>query len=561
MNQVGPSSSIRLDSWKEIASYLKRGITTVQRWERTEGLPVHRHVHSSQSSVYAYPDQLDAWLSGRRIPGSVEGAEERPLAGASVAVLPMVNMSCQRRDEYFSDGITEELINALARIPGLRVAARTSVFRFKGKAEDVRSIGQKLRVSTILEGSMRRSNSRLRVTVRLVKASDGCHIWSATYDREIGDVFAVQDEITASVAAALRPQLGILGSSGGAQRNNQDLKAYDLILEGRFHARSRSEEGLRKAIQCFERAIDRNPACAPAHAGLAYACTLAAGAGYGSALTCETLWKAKRCAVQAVSLDDSLAEAHASLGFIRFRLDWDWPGAEQSFRRALHLDPDSASSRHYYSLYLAAMGRFVDALAQIWKAQLLDPSSAILQTCTGRILHFGGHYESALAVYSDVGREEPTFAQNCFDRGLTYLQLRLIPEALDDLNSAFRLSGGRPILLALIGNALAQAGEKKEARRILRQLGDAALSTYYSSLVLTALGERSKALDMLELAFEERFGLLVYLKVEPLFRSLRSEPRFQSLLRKMNLHPAEQGDGCATLRQNGRNLISPEGEL
>jgi TolB-like protein/Flp pilus assembly protein TadD len=528
------SASIRLDSWKEIASYLKRGITTVQRWERTEGLPVHRHLHSSQSSVYAHAVELDAWLSGRRSTSEVDGLSVPAASEASVAVLPMVNMSSEREDEYFSDGITEELINALAQIPGLRVPARTSVFQFKGKAEDVRSIGRKLRVSAILEGSVRRAASRLRVTVRLVNVGNGCHMWSQTYDRQISDVFAVQDEITSSVAAALRLQLGIASTHG---RHTQDVEAYDLVLEGRFHARSRSEAGLGKAIQCFERAIDTTPSYAPAHAGLAYACTLAAGAGYGGAPAGETLTKAKRSALQAVSLDASLADAHASLGFIKFRLDWDWQGAEESFQEALRLNPASSSSRHYYSLYLAAMARFKEAIDEINRARMLDPFSSIIQTCTGRIRHFTGDYESALTIYSSIVQRDAS-VQIFFDRGLTYLEMGRVTEALEDLKSAFQLSGGRPILLALLGNALARAGEKEEAVRVVEQLLSRKLSPYYSSLIHTALEEKSKALDLLEQAFEERFGLMVYLKVEPLFESLRSEPRFQILLERMKLRQA-----------------------
>jgi TolB-like protein/Flp pilus assembly protein TadD len=529
------SVSNRLDSWKEIATYLKRGITTVQRWERAEGLPVHRHVHSSQSSVYAYSDQLDAWLSGRHPPGEIDRPLELAISGPSVAVLPMVNMSSEREDEYFSDGITEDLINVLAKIPGLRVPARTSVFQFKGKAEDVRRIGQRLRVDAILEGSVRRAGSRLRITVRLVNVTDGCHIWSQTYDREISDIFAVQDEITSSIAAALRLQFEMSSGPEHSLLQTLDLQAYDLILEGRFHARSRSEEGVRKAILCFQRAIDRNPAYAPAHAGLAYACTLAAGAGYGGTVSQENLATAKRSAMQAVALDGSLADAHASLGFIRFRLDWDWPEAEESFQKALHLNPDSASSCHYYSLYLAAMGRFEEATNQIGKAQLLDPFSSIIQTCAGRILHFAGEYESALNIYSGIAEREPSFVQILLDRGLTHLQLGRFSEALDDFRSAFQLSGGRPVLLALLAHTLAQTGEKEEARRILQQLHSENLSPYYSSLIYTGLGEPSKALDMLEQAFHERFGLLVYLKVEPLFQSLRSAPRFHTLLRRMKL--------------------------
>lgn len=392
------SSADRLDSWKEIASYLGREVRTVQGWEKTEGLPVHRHQHSRQGTVYAFRGELDAWRKSRH-PESAPAPPPRrnlllPVAAGiailavaaailfwtrhqsappgesltSVVVLPFLDFSAQKDQEYFSDGLTEEIIDALSRVPNLRVVARTSAFAFKGKAIDVREIGRQLNVAAVLEGSVRKSGDRLRITAQLNRASDGTHLWSRTFDRRLSDIFAVQREISQSIAAQLR------AGQVPPRSQTHDLEAYRLYQEGRyFFNQFQPPESDLKAIDRYQQAVQRDPDFALAYSGIADAYAYL-GENFVLPPT-EVMPKAKAAAEKAVALDDSSAEAHTSLGTVKLDFDRDRAGAQREFQRALQLNPGSGYARHWYAHSMESQGRLQEAMKEMRAASDLDPLS------------------------------------------------------------------------------------------------------------------------------------------------------------------------------------------
>ncbi len=321
-----------------------------------------------------------------------------PMIGAtdqrSIAVLPFVNSSADPENEYFSDGMTDELITALSKVEGLQVASRTSVFALKSLREDVRTLGSRLNVATVLDGTVRKAGNRIRITVQLSRVSDGRLLWSERYDREMSDVFAIQDEIAGTIVRTLRATL--LGDLGDPTpvRYTANVKAYSLYLKGRFCWNRRTQEGIREGIQYFEQAIAEDPEYALAYSGLAdsYALDL----DYRGAPVFEGMERAKAEARKAIALDESLAEAHTSLGWVTFIYDWDWAGAEQQFRRAVELNPRYSTARQWYSWFLAAMGRFEESLEHGRIAVELDPASVSIRRSMGWLQYYARQYDAAL---------------------------------------------------------------------------------------------------------------------------------------------------------------------
>ena len=455
----------------------------------------------------------------------------------SIAVLPFVNSSADPDNEYFSDGMTDELITALSKVEGLQVASRTSVFALKSLREDVRTLGRRLNVSTVLDGTVRKVGNRLRISVQLSSVQEGRTLWSERYDREMSDVFAIQDEIAETIVQTLRSTL--LGELGDPTpvRYTANVKAYSLYLKGRFWWNRRNQAAIKEGIRYFEQAIAEDPSYALAYSGLAdsYALDL----DYRGAPVFEGMERAKAEARKAIALDDSLAEAHTSLGWVTFIYDWDWPGADREFSRAVSLNPRYATARQWYSWFLAAMGRFDEALHQGRTAIELDPGSVSIRRSMGWLQYYARHYDEALENLRRALALNPTSEETYRLLGLVYLQHELYDEAAASFREALTNSEHDALALAGLGHVAARRGREDEARAVLQELHHRARTRYVSPVaqagLYVTLGERDSAFEWLEKAHQERRGWLAYLKIEPMLDGLRGDPRFDRLLERMRL--------------------------
>ncbi len=464
-----------------------------------------------------------------------------PMIGAadqrSIAVLPFVNSSADPENEYFSDGMTDELITALSKVEGLQVASRTSVFALKSLREDVRTLGSRLNVATVLDGTVRKAGNRIRITVQLSRVSDGRLLWSERYDREMSDVFAIQDEIAGTIVRTLRATL--LGDLGDPTpvRYTANVKAYSLYLKGRFCWNRRTQEGIREGIQYFEQAIAEDPEYALAYSGLAdsYALDL----DYKGAPVFEGMERAKAEARKAIALDESLAEAHTSLGWVTFIYDWDWAGAEQQFRRAVELNPRYSTAHQWYSWFLAAMGRFEESLGHGRMAVELDPASVSIRRSMGWLQYYARQYDAALDNLRRGLAMNPTAEETHRLLGLVYMQQGSLDEATAAFKEALANSPNDTMALAGLGHVAVRRGRVDEARTILGELEARGRSRYVSPVpqaqLHVALGQRDRAFEWMDKAYQDRRGWLAYLKIEPLLDSIRDDARFQRMLERMRL--------------------------
>jgi serine/threonine protein kinase/Tfp pilus assembly protein PilF len=457
--------------------------------------------------------------------------ESVPILGdkLSIAVLPFYDLSPQKDQEYFCDGMAAELINRLTKIEKLRVPAQASSFSFKGKKLDVQEIGEKLNVESVLTGSLRKSENRLRITIELVKVSDGYPIWSEKYERNMEDIFALQDEISLSVVDNLRIQL--LGDEKAElrMRQTQNPEAYNLFLKGLYFWNKRTEDNIRKAIDCFEQAIQLDPNYALAYARLADSYGLLPF--YTSVLPKEAFEKARSAAEKALNIDGTLAEAHSALGFIKMYYDWDWEAAETELKRAVQSKPSYVTAHHWYAEYLSWMGRHEEAIAEISRAQKIDPLSLLINYMKAYVFFYAHQYESSIEQCRKTLELDPNFRMPYVGLGRAYLAKGMYEEAI----VAFQKEGDRDYL----GFAYALADKKEKALAILEEMkerwkrGD--IHALPIAKVYVALGEEKLALDWLEKSLERREPRMVMLKVDPRFDPLRSDPRFKALLKKMNL--------------------------
>ncbi|MFI5089317.1 MAG: adenylate/guanylate cyclase domain-containing protein [Terriglobales bacterium] len=448
----------------------------------------------------------------------------------SIAVLPFVDMSSEKNQEYFSDGLAEELLNDLAKIPGLRVAARTSSFQFKGKNEDLRTVGEKLNVGAILEGSVRKEGSRVRITAQLIKVGDGFHLWSETYDREMNDIFAVQEDIGHSVAGSLKVALlGRKTAMPSAQGTNAE--AYNAYLQGEYFLKRHGKENLEKAIGYYEQTIKLDPGYAPAWVGLAAARSDQADRGY---LPVEEGYReAREAAERALALDANLAAAHAAMGGIKMSYDWDWAGADASYQQALALEPGNAKFVRNAAVLAKTMGRLDEALAQDRRAVELDPLSVPAHSTLGLAAYYAGRREEAAAALKKAMELNPEFPNSHALLGQVYLAQAHPQEALAEMERepepAIRLQGQ-----ALAYHAL---GRKKESDVALAELvkkyqADAA---FQIAEVYAFRGEADRAFEWLERAYAQRDSGLAEMKGDPLLKSLERDPRYAAFLKKMRL--------------------------
>src|SRR5437764_10494384 len=396
-------------------------------------------VHQSSKQVVSSPSVSTSDAA----PSAAPAANQK-----SIAVLPFVNMSADKGDEYLSDGVSEELITALSKISGLQVKARTSSFAFKGKNEDIEKIGELLHVSHLLEGSVARAGNKLRITAQLIQASDGNHLWSDTYDREVQDIFAVRSEVAQQVAATLKIRL--LGEEKKRldQKPTENIEAYNLYRQGRYYADKFSQDGFKKAIGFYQQAIEKDPRFALAYAGMADTYVLAADFYIPAR---EAFSKAKEAALKAIEVDETLAEAHASLGFVHFHYDWDWAAAEKEFKRALTLNPQSVRAHTLYTEYLAGMGRFNEAYDQGRRALELDPLSILARWSLGWASLHAGRSDDAIQQFSKAAELDPNNASVRLYLGRAYLFKGMQQRAIEEMETAQRLDPDEPIVLPFLG--------------------------------------------------------------------------------------------------------------
>ena len=453
----------------------------------------------------------------------------------SIAILPFENTSGDPADESFSDGLTDELIGALGKVEGLRVAGRTSAFAVKGKRLGVRAVAETLGVSTIVEGSWRRSGSRLRVGAQLVRAADGAVLWSETYDRKMSDVFAVQEEIARAIVGALRVRLGARGEHERlVARATSDLAAYELYVKGRYVFETRSgRDGILRAVGYFEQAIARDPAYAQAHSGLADAYTRLAVFGYAPPR--ETYAKAMASARRALALDSTLAEAHGSLGHALFVSEFERTDAERELRRAIALDPSYSRARAWLGLYLSNQGRVAEALAHLDTAQTVDPLSLIAGALRGRVYVRDGRADDAIRTLMQVLELDPQLDLAYQQLGHAYLQKNMNAEAIAAFRRAAAASGPRDS--AQLAYAYAVTGQRGEAEQIVRALVDPARRgggalPYHIAMAYAGLGDRDAAFRWLDRGYAERAAFMDGVEVEPGFARLHSDPRWRLLLRR-----------------------------
>ncbi len=457
-------------------------------------------------------------------------------AGPSIAVLPFLNLTPERENEYFSDGMTEELAGALARVQGLRVVSRTSVFAFKDKGLDARQIAERLGVEFLVEGSLRKIGDRIRLNAQLVSAADGCDLWSESYERTMEHVFTLQEELSRSIVAAL--PLGQSASAANLVRQpTPAVDAYTLYLRGRYSAHKRTVEGLALALEYFEQAVEKDPGFALAHAGQAECWALRGFLEFGDLLPCEAMPRAKAAALEALRLDPGLAEGHTWLGVIQFLFDWDWAGAEREFRRALQLQPEHAYGETWYATFLSAMGRDEEAMQRIHHAHALEPLSLSIRLCIGRCHFFARRHGEALEIIEEILRDEPGHLLSTIWAVRTLSALGRFADALE---AARQLPPQvqTPYLRSCIAYALAGMGASGEARRLCAELRREADTGVPFSLFIMAgaqarLGDLETALDTLMECRRMRDGQLVFLLARSSFDGLRGQPRYERLREEM----------------------------
>lgn len=457
---------------------------------------------------------------------------------SSIAVLPFADLSPEKDQEYFCDGMTEEIIDALSKIGGIRVVARTSSFAFKGKQQDIREIGKKLNVAAVLEGSVRKDGNRLRVTAQLNSVADGYHLWSETYERELKDVFTVQDEISRAIVNTL--QLKLSANRIQANSSPQNVETYELYLQGRYHWSRWRTEGAEQAIRYFEKAIEKDPKYAPAYAGVAFSyCWLGF---FGALPPNEAMPKAREAAQKALALDDSLAAAHTALAYVKALYEFDWTAAEREFKRAIELNAGDAEAHFGYGIaYLSPQGRADEALHEMQVARDLDPLSPVEAVYLGLAYQFKGKHQDAVAQYKRALELDPSFVEARLHLANAYLDPKDFKDFYAELDRAeASLADGRTEPTRAFGMAI--EGRKEEALALIHKCEHPAPGTFirstYIANVYAVLGDREQMYKWLEKAYTDRDGMLVYANKQGCYRPYRGESRFLDLERKLGVPAA-----------------------
>lgn len=459
-----------------------------------------------------------------------------PVSSKWIAVLPFENLSDSKEDEYFSDGITDDIIAQLSKIGDLKVISRTSVMQYKGVGKNVREIGRDLGVGTVLEGSVRRSGNQLRIVAQLIDAANEGHLWVETYDKEMTQVFAIQSDVAQRIAAALQAKLSPSERGRIEKKQTDNTESYQLYLKGRFYWNKRRIDDIKTAIEYFKQAIEKDPGYAQAYAGLASTYVLIPQYGMQSM---EWYAKADSAARKALEIDATLAEAYTVLGLIANDHEYDWAGAEKYFRRAIELDPGYPTAHQWYSSTLMYLGRLDEALAEVKRAHELDPLSLVINMNLGDVLYLMRQYDRAIEQYKSTLALDQDFAWARYDMAWAYAMEGKLDEAIAECGKAQKISGDMPVGFSQLGRLYARAGRKSDALRVLDELLRLSQQGFRVpcgiGVICFELGDRDKAFEWLEKAYQSRDVDLIYLGVDPLNDDIRSDPRGVALLKKMGL--------------------------
>jgi TolB-like protein/Tfp pilus assembly protein PilF len=455
----------------------------------------------------------------------------------SLVVLPLENLSNDPEQEYFADGMTDQLITNLAQISALKVISRTSAMRYKGTKKSLPEIARELHVDAVVEGAVMWVGGRVRISAQLIEAPTDYHLWAASYERDLRDVLSMQEEVTRAIASEIRVNLSAQEQARLASTRPIDPEAYRLYLKGRYYWNKRSLEGFQKAIEYFQLAAAKDPTYALAYVGLADTYTYFSF--FDVVPPREAMPKAKAAASRALEIDDSLGEAHVSLGYVSYMYDWDWPAAGKHFEQALTLNPAYSRAHTFYPFYLSSLGRSEEALAVAKRSLDLDPASPAVNHSLAVQFYFARQFDQAIEQAHKTLELDPNFAISYELLGEVYVSRGMYREGLSELEKYSALSRGRAMSLALLGYAHARLGERSQALRMLEQLEAAPKERYTPAfsfaVVYAGLGEKDQAFAWLEKAYGERTSRLGYLKVEPLWDPLRPDPRFADLVRRMGL--------------------------
>jgi len=455
----------------------------------------------------------------------------------SIAVLPFADISPNKDQEYFCDGMTEELINALSNIRKLKVVARTSVFSFKDRKMDIREIGKKLDVATILEGSVRKADNRLRITVQLINVADGYHIWSEEFERTLGDIFAIQDEISLAIAEKLKIKLLKEDKAKLKKRGTKNLEAYNLYLKGRWFWSKRTEEDLKKAINCFKRAIELDPNYALAYAGLADSYFVFPD--YSPVPPQEFYLKAREASKKAIEIDSNIAEAYTALAMVNL-LNWDWVAAEEGLRHAIRINPNYATAHQWYGELLLYKSQFDKAIKELKRALELDPLSLVINRNLGLVYYYSRQYDKAEETLKKTLELDPNFIWAHAWLSFVYIEKGMYEEALMEIQEEKMFSKSRQIMfMPFIGMIYAKMGKMKKAQEILSTLMEKSRYTYIPPSFLAALcftlGRNDLGFKYLEEAYKKKDSWLRYVNLPPWIDPIRSDPRYKKLLKKIGL--------------------------
>jgi TolB-like protein len=451
-------------------------------------------------------------------------------------VLPLENLSRDPEQEYFAEGLTEALITALAKIGELRVVSRTSAMLYKGVRKSLREIARELEVDAIVEGTVLRADDRIRITAQLIDAPKETHLWAESYERDLRNVLALQSELAQAIAHEVKVKLTPQERAHLAQTRAVDPEAYEAYLKGRYHWNRRSRDGLGKATQHFQQAIARDPTYAAAYAGLADCVSILGWWGFVSPE--DGCGKGKALALKALELDPNLPEAHTSLAWATAHYDYDFPKCEREFRLAIELNPNYAMARGWYGLTLSMIRGHEEALAEAKQAVRLDPSSSIINGMLALAYWFGGEYDASLDQYKKASDLDPAAFQLHWGVGIAYLAKRIYDAAIAEMETALQLTGRTPMAVAFLAGAYAAAERRQEAEQLLSELAQLTTVRYVSPYVIAwafaAMKQTDKAFAQLEVAYGERAAWMVWMNRDPRLDTLRSDPRFQDLLRRMN---------------------------
>ena len=464
-------------------------------------------------------------------------SKPKPVAIESVAVLPFTNLTNDPELDYLSDGITEGLINHLSQLPRLKIIAHNSVFHYKGKEVDAREVGKALGVQALLVGRVAQHGDDLSISAELIDAVDGSHLWGTRHDRKISDLRFLQQELPQDIAKNLSSRLTNVDQKPDVKRYTQDAEAYQNYLKGRYFWNKRTEAGLQKGIEYFQTSVARDPGYALAYAGLADSYIMQANWRFAPAA--EAYQKARAAALRALELDPELAEAKTSLAYSTLLYQWDWQGAEQGFREAIALNPNYASAHHFYSICLLTAGRQEEALAEIQRAQELDPLSLIITSVHGWIFYEERQYDQAFEYFGKTLEMDAQYVPALLDLGECHLRRGDSQKALEQFEKARSVDGDTSRVLADIAQAYALSGQQSSALKILRQLeassGSRFVSPWDLSFVYAALDDKTHAIQMLDKSIDEKVGWVTSLGVDPGFDSLRADPRFEKLKQRVGI--------------------------